>query len=1025
MEESNILTHEKQTIYQDDDEFLKEFDTLFNLAFIDKQKLTLNNQNDFCKSNLSNFLTSTPQSSTVNKLHDVNFEVDCKKQHFVTGRERFSNNSSSSGVSEEDGCNSNNSNKKNCTAPCKKKNSKGFSQAFKIIDSLLEPMNTINSGNTISNNDNKINRNDFNEYDNLIINPKFSAQISENNAMNSNSLVTIVKNKELDIDEFLELVKSKTKYDQLNKKCSSTSTASSTSLLSNEEKFYHHVIQRNNDDTDLDESDDFGPANSSMVEENHHNQNFVSLTSVLKSSSKIKSSLAAKEAVNNLFIDDISSIQNDIAATETCIKAFKSTKSSTRSYKRKNSNYHYHHKTNQRENLHKNLSNTLIQLLIMILAINNNNNNNNNYNNRNQIKKSNKSNYLSKLNKMRKYKYNNNNNSSYNSSSSNNSSNKNNLLNASNGLLKKAIDYQLLDLLTNNLTRQNEIRNVNSKKYCCSYNKCNSLTIEHHQLNNLYSTTKSKNNKNLFLKRKQQSHINHRLNLLEIPNIDDPLIFIDNLYDQLLARRKSDHQLENLNTILLNSSNSSSTKSTSNNFNSTIGCNLSTDSAHDEDIENEELEQNIPTISILQEENPNLSLSNPNNQELYYNQNDFSHINLYSIDTNVSDAVSLANETNLLDINQNLVDWNYDATTDICNITNNINNTLTIKLNCNLDNIDQLNDNCPDSSDFNLELNDSFNQIGYFETETCNGISANSNMNDNINRDANNNYDNSKNRNLEEENFKQVKNYESQCEIKEIEVKNSIDKISLESSSSTSIATWPTTTSLSSINTFESVSKLTKSLINLSSSSSSSISSSSLSNKNFEDVEKLNLKTINQNDRLINYNSLIIKNNGLIKPIYYVNTITNFPCNFLPLSYFLKPFNNIKNSMNYLKFIGQKSFLTNSSMQSTEPSSSCKYYNSTTNLASSTSSNLTTVSCLNSTPKFIKIIFDSVIKSIKFLIITKNVIFLPLLLFLLNSKANDTLVSSDRSLNLLTFNDTRTTIAATAIFSTLMTLYCP
>jgi hypothetical protein len=1014
MEETNTIGHEKQSIYQNDDEFLKEFDTLFNLAFIEKRKLTLTNKDDLRKFTFTDFLTSTPQSSTENKHLDVNFEVDSKKQLPVKGSEGCSSNSSSSGISEEDGYNSNNSNKKKCIASCKKINKNEFSETYKIIDSLLEPITTTNSINYNSNNDNTINRNDLNEYDNLIISPKFSNKIFQKKGINSNSLVTVVKNNEIDMDEFLELVKSKTKYDQYNKKYSSMSTTSSTSLLSNEEKFYHHrVIQRNNDDTDLDESDDFGPVNSSMVEENHQNQNFVTLTSVLKSSSKKKSSsLAAKEASNNLFIDDISSIQNDIAATETCIKTFKSSKS-TRSYKRKNSNYNYHPKTSQNESLQKNLSNTLIQLLIMILAINNNN----------QFKKPNKSNYLSKLNKMRKYKYNNSN-ISHNSSSSINSNNKNNLLNVSNDLLKKAIDYQLLDLLSNNLSKQNEMSKINNNKYCCSYNKSNSLTIQHHHLNNLYSQNKSKNNKNPKFKRHQQSQINHRLNLLEIPNIDDPLIFIDNLYDQLLARRKSVDQLENMDAVVLNTSNSSSTKSTSNNFNSTIGCNLSTDSVHDEDIENEELEINKPTITLFEQDNPNNSLNNANNNpELYYNQNDFSHINLYSDDTNVSDAVSLSDETNLLDINQNLIDWNYDTTTDICSITNNINNTLTTKLNSNLGNIDQFNDKSLDSSDINLESNDSFNQIDYYEIEACNEMMPNTSII--MNRDANNNYDNSRNLNLEEENAERDKKYESNCELQEIEVKNSVDRKSLEGSSSTSIATWPSSASVSSINTFDSVSKLSKS-INFSSPSSSSISSSSSLKNNLQVIEKIYLKSINQNDLSANY-KFVMANNNLIKPIYYVNTISNFPCNFLPLSYFLKPFNNIKNSINYLRLAGQKSLFatTTGSMSLPIPQSPRIYHDSTNNLSCSSSSNLMPVSSVNSTPKFINIIFDSLIKSIKFLILTKNVIFVPLLLFLLNSKANDTLMASDRTLNLLTFNDTKTTIAATAIFSTLMTFYCP
>ena len=1023
MEEINTIRKDKHSVYQDDDEFLKEFDALFNLAFIEKRKLSLTDQDDFNKYTFSNFLTSTPQSSAGKKVHSINYDVENNKQVSIKGSDGCSSNSSSSGVSEEDCYNSNNSKKKGISS-CKKLNNlnKDFSETCKIIDSLLEPITTISNSNSNSNNDNTINKNDFNEYDNLIISPKFSSQLSENKAISSNSLLTIVKENEIDMDEFLELVKSKTKYDQFNKKCSSMSTTSSTSLLSNEEKFYHHhVIQKNNDDTDLDESDDFGPANSSMVEENHHNQNFVTLTSVLKSSSKIKS-LAAKEVANNLFIDDISSIQNDniindLAATETCIKTFKSTKSSTRSYKRKNTNYHYHQKTNHNENLHKNLSNTLIQLLIMVLAINNNKTNNN------QIKKNNKSNYLSKLNKIRKYKHNNNSNSSYNSSSSNNSSHKNNLLNVSNDLLKKAIDYQLLDLLTNNLAKQNEMSNINSKKYCCSYNKSNSLTIQHHHLGNLHSTGRSKNNKSLKLKRNQQYQINHRLNLLEIPNIDDPLIFIDNLYDQLLARRKSDHHLENLNSNQLNTSNSSSTRSTSNNFNSTIGCNLSTDSVHDEEIENEELELNKQSV---EQDNANLSLNNPNNHAelLYYNQNDFSHINLYSIDTNVSDALSLANETNLLDMNQNLVDWNYDTTTDICNITNNINDTLTTKLNSNIDHANDENNHC---LEIDLEPNDSFNQMDYYETESCNHTKSTENINGFINRDANNNYfERSKNLNLEEENIEQDKKYNSECEfqIKQIEIKNNIDRESLMSSSSTSIATWPTiTASLSSINTFDSVSKLTKSKLS-STSSSSSIASSSYLNDNFESIE--NLYLTHKNDSLRNQNSFVIKNKSLIKPIYYVNSIGNFPCNFLPLSYFLKPFNNIINSVNYYRLFGRKSFLTTSSIPPPQPSTDCKYLNSASNLASSYSStNQTTVSFVNSTPKLISSVFDSVLKSIKFFILTKNVIFVPLLLFLLNSKANDTLMTSDKSLNLLTFNDTRTTIAATAVFSTLMTLYCP
>jgi hypothetical protein len=174
---------------------------------------------------------------------------------------------------------------------------------------------------------------------------------------------------------------------------------------------------------------------------------------------------------------------------------------------------------------------------------------------------------------------------------------------------------------------------------------------------------------------------------LEIPNIDDPILFIDTLYNQLLANKSSKDD----DSMSMHSSKSttSCTNTNASDYSSYFKrFKLSDYSSHSAYLKNYCLVNNISCASNENNEKEGLSdlsrnesshslssrfnnsiLNFNNDEEMcqtdntfnnnYYNNNDFSFIDLYSNKTNLSNTSTTTKDC-LLSINKNLIDWNYD-----------------------------------------------------------------------------------------------------------------------------------------------------------------------------------------------------------------------------------------------------------------------------------------------------------------------------------------------------------------------------
>lgn len=127
-----------------------------------------------------------------------------------------------------------------------------------------------------------------------------------------------------------------------------------------------------------------------------------------------------------------------------------------------------------------------------------------------------------------------------------------------------------------------------------------------------------------------------KLNQLEIPNIDDPILFIDTIYNQLLAN--------NIQTMPVSR----------HSFDVTYSTCSSTHSLSPREL------PSLNTISINNNKNQD-ELDTVN--DLFYNNNDFSFIDLYSNHTN--DLISVCDNTKDIEIKNRLIDWNYDTDAEI------------------------------------------------------------------------------------------------------------------------------------------------------------------------------------------------------------------------------------------------------------------------------------------------------------------------------------------------------------------------
>lgn len=192
--------------------------------------------------------------------------------------------------------------------------------------------------------------------------------------------------------------------------------------------------------------------------------------------------------------------------------------------------------------------------------------------------------------------------------------------------------------------------------------------------------------------KKHQKRSKSKKPLLEIPNIDDPILFIDTLYNQLLANKSSKD--DDSMSMYSSKSTTSCTNTNASDYSSyfkrfklsdyssnsaylkknyclvnNISCASNDNNAKEGDNDClSDLSRNESSNSLSSRFN-NSILNFNNDEEMcqtdntfnnnYYNNNDFSFIDLYSNKTNLSNTSTTTKDC-LLSINKNLIDWNYD-----------------------------------------------------------------------------------------------------------------------------------------------------------------------------------------------------------------------------------------------------------------------------------------------------------------------------------------------------------------------------
>jgi hypothetical protein len=208
--------------------------------------------------------------------------------------------------------------------------------------------------------------------------------------------------------------------------------------------------------------------------------------------------------------------------------------------------------------------------------------------------------------------------------------------------------------------------------------KLNAFFYDEHHLD------KKSNSSRLYKNKKRKS--NKRPKMLEIPNIEDPLLFIDTLYNQLLEKSLNTTQTTTTTTTMSSSNYNCNCLSVNCNCDSIflsesmslyeqpldlspssssmITSSKSTSEHSTQNSINNNFKQ--PTENLVtcasdqanEEEHSVLSI-NTNN---FYNNDDFSFINLYSNRTNLSDnsEFNSIDRNCLLSLNKNLIDWNYE-----------------------------------------------------------------------------------------------------------------------------------------------------------------------------------------------------------------------------------------------------------------------------------------------------------------------------------------------------------------------------
>jgi hypothetical protein len=185
----------------------------------------------------------------------------------------------------------------------------------------------------------------------------------------------------------------------------------------------------------------------------------------------------------------------------------------------------------------------------------------------------------------------------------------------------------------------NKIERKTSKKCSLSSSLCSSVCYldQEHEINedliDIKSTSTKINEK--IASTIPQNHQKTNPNQIQIPNIDDPMIFIDNLYNQIISKKKTSiERYDDENLLNLRAS-----------------------------FQSEEGRMSNSTTRTLKS-----SLS-----ESFQLNNDFSFIDLYSNKTNESNSYLSSFDSN----NRTLLDWNYEDNTINNNNINNLEQSFT------------------------------------------------------------------------------------------------------------------------------------------------------------------------------------------------------------------------------------------------------------------------------------------------------------------------------------------------------------